>query len=525
MIARPYLPGRVPSGGRVLAQPWVRWSLLPLVAGGIGGGVFAFSALRLSPVIALGALLSLAALCLLAYYPNLGLMLTAALIPIERVGRFTGESEMYTISLMRITGLLALGALLLNRFLTKKGFVFGVPLMLYAVFVTFSLLSITYSDDLVKSVQMAVTFLGNLLFFFLIINLARDRRSVRGAIMVWLVSSLLTGVYATYDWHLGSGRTGGFSAAEGVDPPRGRSGNDRMSAVWEDRAELESLGDLSVRRSMGTTSHAMVFGINLILTLPFFAYAVRTSKNLWMKAALTLGAGFIFYNISLTNTRSVIALTGVVCLLCVIRGLVRVTVPVLAAGAVGACLVLLVVPVDTYNRSLNLLQYSAERSASLRLRFALWQAGLEIIGDHWLRGLGSGNEKAVLPYLRVDAPEASNLHNEFLQTMMEVGAVPGLVFFAFVGLLLVKSFRAASAFRGRPEFRDEYFLLVASQVAMIAVLLYGIQVDVFHFPLKGWWLIAGLVFVLSLASRSASSAAMANIRGPGWLPLPASERA
>ena len=493
---------------------WAMAAAISIVA----GGALALTLIRLSlsPLLGLAAVCGIPVFFVLVRYPQLGLYLTAAVVPIERVGRLTEESQMYTVSLMRIAGLLALGALLLNHFLKKKSFIVGVPVVLYAVFVGFSLLSITYSDDLVKSVQMAVTFLGNLLFFFLIINIARDRASVRTAILVWLVSSILTGVYATYDWHYGSGQTGGFASEQGVDPPRGRSSEDRMSAVWEDRAELESLGDLSVRRSMGTTSHAMVFGINLILTLPFFAYAARTTRSYWGKAALVVGAAFVGYNIFLTNTRSVIVIMAIVCVLCVVRGLVRVTVPVIAASIVGMCVVLLIIPVDTYNRSLNFLQYSAERSASLRLRMALWQAGIEIIRDHWMRGLGSGNEKAVLPYLRVDAPEASNLHNEYLQTMMEVGVVQALVFFTFVGLLLAKSFRAARVFRPHTAFREEYFFLVAAQIAMIAVLVYGIQVDVFHFPLKGWWLIAGLVFVLSIASKTvlAGREAAANPRTP-----------
>jgi hypothetical protein len=36
---------------------------------------------------------------------------------------------------------------------------------------------------------------------------------------------------------------------------------------------------------------------------------------------------------------------------------------------------------------------------------------------------------------------------------------------------------------------------------MIAVLIYGIQLDVFHFPLKGWWLVAGLVVAMERLSR------------------------
>jgi hypothetical protein len=474
---------------------------LTLVASGLVGLLVALAAARTSPYIALGAVLGIVAFGVLVYDPSLGLLLTAALVPIERVGRLTDDAAMYTVSLMRIAGLLALGALLLNRLLKKKGFVFGTPLLVYAAFVGVSLLSVTYSDDRVKSVQMALTFVGNLLFFFLILNLTKDRRAMDAAIYVWLLSTVLTGVYATYDWHFGSGETGGFTATDDRDPGRGRNTEERMSAVWEDNAEQESLGE-AVRRSMGPTSHAAVFGINLILSLPFFLYALRLRKDSLSKAALLLGGVFVAYNIFLTNTRSVMITTGVVCLLCLIFGLVKLSGPRILAAVAVAGVVLLLVPIDTYNRSLNFSQYSSDRSATLRIRLAYWQAGLEIIRDHWLTGLGSGNEMAVMEYVRIDAPQASNLHNEYLQTMMEVGVIAGSVFFAFIGLVLTYSFRAAAVFRRQAKDSDEYFFLRACQVAMITVLLYGLQVDVFHFPLKGWWLIAGFVCVLTKASRS-----------------------
>ncbi|MGN6385771.1 MAG: hypothetical protein ACTHMT_05975, partial [Verrucomicrobiota bacterium] len=33
------------------------------------------------------------------------------------------------------------------------------------------------------------------------------------------------------------------------------------------------------------------------------------------------------------------------------------------------------------------------------------------------------------------------------------------------------------------------------QVAMISVLIFGLQVDVFDFPLKGWWLMATITLI------------------------------
>jgi hypothetical protein len=471
-------------------------SVLALLVGGAAGLAIGLASARLSPLMVLGLLPGVGAFLVLVRRPALGVILTAALAPLERLGRFTDDATMYTVSLMRLAGLLALAALVLNRLLTRKGFVFDLPLALYGVFVAFSLLSITYSDDFVKSVQMAGTFLGNLLFFFLIVNATAERRLMDAAILVWLLSSVLTGAYAAYDWHLGSGRSGGFTTDE-IDPGRGRSTEERLSAVWEDRGELESLSGKSVRRSMGPTSHAAVFGINLILTLPFFLYALRLRRGGLAKALLILGAGLVAYNIFLTNTRSVIVMAAIVALLCLLRGLIVFSRGWAVAALLVLGMVLLLVPADTYNRSLDFANYSPERSATLRIRLAYWDAALRIIRDHWLTGLGSGNERAVMAYVREDAPHESNLHNEYLQTMMEVGVFPALFLFAFVAVLLRDAFRTATDFRRSGGPPEDYWLLVASQVAMLSVLIYGLQVDVLHFPLKGWWLIAGFVCVMA----------------------------
>ncbi len=47
--------------------------------------------------------------------------------------------------------------------------------------------------------------------------------------------------------------------------------------------------------------------------------------------------------------------------------------------------------------------------------------------------------------------------------------------------------------------------MIAIQIAMLSVVIYGAQVDVFHFPLKGWWLLAGItVSMFTLSNRMTS---------------------
>jgi hypothetical protein len=474
--------------------------VVALAAGTLCGAALVLMSGKVSPVLVIGALCGAFLFVLTVRRPSIGLLLTAAVVPIERLGRLTDDSTMYTVSLMRIAGMLALGALFVNAMLTKRRFEIGLAFALYAIFVGFSVLSVTYTGHLKASVQMVSTFLGNLMFLFLIVNLARDKKLADQAIAVWLVVSVLTGVYAAYDWHLGSGQTGGVET--GVDNLlEGRRTEDRMSGVWEDRGEFESLSGMSVRRSMGPTSHAIVYGINLILTLPFFLYWMRKPIGRWTSFLLYAGLAIVLYNILLTNTRGAMLLTPIVLILCVVRGLWVLTPRRLVACAFMAAAGLFFVPADVYNRALDLSNYSTERSATMRIRFAYWEAALDVIRENWLLGVGTGNENALSKFVRIDTPEQAVAHNDFLQTMMEVGVLQGCVFFAFLALLLYYAFRGASAYKRRSETQEEYWFLVATQIAMIATVLYGLQVGVFHFPLKGWWLIAGLVCVYFRESR------------------------
>jgi O-antigen ligase len=253
--------------------------------------------------------------------------------------------------------------------------------------------------------------------------------------------------------------------------------------------------------------------MNLILTLPFFAYLSRRFQRRWQKAACVGGFGVAMYNIVLTNTRAAILVAMLVVAACVARRLVRPRVPDLLALGLLLALLLPRVSSHVYDRVFSPASYMAGQSRSLSMRFEFWRAGLRIVGDYWFCGMGLGNERMVPKYVR-EMPrqiERITCHNIYLMTLMEVGVLGWLLFFGFVGVLLTWSFKAARLARDRPVEvfnRDtlrleplpggqaDYWLMVAIQIAMLSVMIFGVQVDVWHFPLKGWWLVAGMVAVV-----------------------------
>jgi hypothetical protein len=468
-----------------------------LIAVGTGlavGSAFLLGALH-SAALGVGVVLAVFGTLLVLRFPAIGMALLTFLIPLERMQRFTDDTSTLTISVMRLLALMCLAAVAIHRFVERRSLRLDPSMFLYGGYVALALCGLLYSSDPEGTRRTVGTILANCILFFLFFNYFERPSQIRWMILIWLAANLVAAAYSTYDWHLGSGRGGGVQTE--FDPGAGaQTTANRWSTVWEDRAEWETLGGLAQRRSMGPTSHAAVYGINLIMTIPFFFYLLNRHRKPWQQAGLFLALGLIGYNILLTNTRAVILMAMGTVLLCLLYGLFRIRTQHIMAGLVGLLILIPVLPSDIYNRVLDPKNYSSRKSAAMRVRFSYWQAGLSILEQHPLTGIGVGNEKVVPKFVRGTAAEQSTVHNIFLQIALETGIIGWLIFFSFVGLMFYYARRAAQWFRHRPEWQEEYLLLTAIQVSMLAVLLFGLQVDVFLFPLKGWWLMATVAVVL-----------------------------
>jgi O-Antigen ligase len=463
-----------------------RWrSLGTALGGGVAGGAAltaAGTATNVSPwmLLALPFAAALGAALLLS--PSLAFLLTAAVIPVERLGRLTDDSAMYTISLMRIVGTLALVAFLWQALVRRQRIVFGGAFWLYASYFVIAMLGLMHTSDQLGTVRALGALLGNLLFFWLVVNLGRDTRLAQWAVLVWLGSTVLAGLYTIYGWHFGQSVS--WSELAQTDS--------RFSAVLADDSELDALD--VVARATGPTSHSAVYGINLLLAVPMFFFFIKHATSRPLKAALWFGLAITLYNVALTNTRATMLLAALVVVLCGLRGLYRFTPAGIVGVAIAGAAMLPLVPEAVWNRVLDPSNYTLRQSATLRIRLDYWQAGLDVIADHWATGVGVGNQREVPRYLKIIGPEQTTVHNDYIQTAMEVGVVGWLLFYGFVAWMLVVAVRARRRAGDDPAPLVHADFFIAVQIAMLATLAYAVQVDVFHFPLKSWWLLAGLTW-------------------------------
>lgn len=461
--------------------------ILAILAGTMLGPAIIVACSRASPKMALAAVVGAFVALAIVGFPAIGLLLTSFMIPLERFGRFTDDSSLFTISLMRIVGILTVAGwcyLILNR---KQKPQLGYLFWLYLAYVFWGIASAFHSTDFDESLRASGQLVSNLLFFMVVITLTRDFTMTKNCAALWLLATFLIGMYTIYDWHLGSNFTSG-------SPDEGLTTDDRWNAVGLDQNEWQSF-DVAPR-AIGSTTHSAVYGINLILSVPFIIFFLKQSQNYWLKFAATTTLLVVSYNILLTNTRSVMLVYAMALGLCWFRGLLIIRRPVLFAGAMAACCVLVTVDISDFRRVLDPSNYTYENSQTLRSRIQYWNAGFAVISENWLIGVGMANENEIPKHLTDSwIAERTSVHNEYIQTMMELGIIGFLLFFTFVIRLLSDSVQSAKIFRANQQ-DDLYWFAIACQIAMIMTLIYGIQCDVFRFPLKGWWFAAGSTVVL-----------------------------
>lgn len=479
-----------------------KWRTLLLGSGvGLSGGAgLAVASAQTSPLVGAGLVLGALLGGLMLLSPTAGLCLVAGSIPLERIGRLTEDFSSMTVSLSRISGLAALAAFLLYAAVRQLKLRFGLAFWIYAGYTLVAATTIVHAFEQKDAIRDSFRVLGNLLFFFYIINVVRGIKLARLAIVVWLAVSVGTVMYAAYDYH--------FGHADQVEESEMGSMSKRFTAVVSDDSETRTLG-VKIARAYGTTSHPTLFGLNLTMTLPFFAYMMRMQP--WKyKVPLFVGMLLVGYGIILSNTRAVMVLAVLTLLAILVRGIWTLNAKSVAVLAVLCIALVPLIPKDVYLRTLDPALYSTKNSDSIRIRFTYWQKSWELIERYWVTGIGIGDQTTIVKMVTNEmagriTPDGlkASAHNEYIWVMVEVGIFGYLFHFGFVGLVVWASFKAAHLMRGSPEFEEQYWLVTAAQITLVGVACFAVQTEAFHFALKGWWLAAGLTWVMYENARKA----------------------
>ena len=462
------------------------------------GGSLAFATLAsgLSPFVALLAMTGMVLAVGMVASPTLAILMLCFSLPFERIGRLTNDVAPIAISASRIFGVIALVSLLVHATLRKKELRFGHVFALYAGYTGVALLTNVWAYSPEETFRSSFRILGNLMFFFLVWNLIRSYADAKRAVHVWLLASMAAAVFSLGNYYLTRGRP--------IAETEMGLTSTRLSSVVSDGAEVRSIG-MNVNRLFGTTAHPTLFGLNNTMTIPFFLWAMRRQRGLWRLFWIG-GLVLAIACIVLTNTRAVFLLAAITLVLGFVWRLADLrTFGVFVMLGLAA---IPFVPDDVYRRSLDFSLYTSAKGDAIRVRFKFWSKSWELIQQTWIHGIGVGDETTLQKmitdedtgYLSTAGLKAS-AHNEYIWVMVEVGIVGYLFHWGFVAAATRSAFRAASLFKRHSGHSEQYLFMIACQILLIGVLLFAVQSEEFHYPLKGWWLIAAVSCCMLDAAR------------------------
>jgi O-antigen ligase len=478
-------------------ESWPRRLLLCALTGAAGSAVLAALASGgLSPVLAFLAVAGLVVTAGMIASPTLAILMLCLSLPFERIGRFTNDVDPIAISVNRIFGVIAFGSLLVHATLRRKELRLGPVVLLYGGYTAVALLSNVWAYSPDETFRSSFRVAGNLVFFVLVWNLIRSYADAKRAVLVWLVASIAAALFSLGNYYI----TRNQPLVEGE---MGLTST-RLSSVVSDGAEARSIG-MNVKRLFGTTAHPTLFGLNNTMTLPFFLWAMRRRRGPWAWFGIA-GLVLALACIVLANTRAIFLLAALTIAFCFVRRLAdfRAFVVFVLLGLAAIPFI----PGDVYRRSLDFSLYTAEKGDAIRVRFKFWAKSWELIQQTWMHGIGVGDETTLQKmitdedtgYLSTDGLKAS-AHNEYIWVMVEVGIVGYLFHWGFVGAVTRSSFRAASLLKRHGGAAEQYFFMIACQALLVGILLFAVQSEGFHYPLKGWWLIAAVSCSMLAAVR------------------------
>ena len=358
----------------------------------------------------------------------------------------------------------------------------GIPLIAYALIIGLSPLTAAYKYASLRAVPIWLT---NLLLFFIVFNLSRDRRARRFFVAVLLATATVVIFQGVYQ------------RAEGLEELRRLAEKEGFLESFDSSTDIElARARLEGNEPFASFTTANILATFLLITIPVFfgagMEALRRSTGRRERsdfrpshtfpptggitvacAAVLFFSGFaglacLYFTGSIAGWVVLVAEVVIFILILCRRWIVR---HWQVCAAIAAVLVLaLAMFVSPVVRRIT-----GVRSVNYRLGY--WAGGLGVFKEHWLTGVGLENFR--WSYTRHKPPWAGEVmypHNSIIQSAAEFG-IFGLVAFVAVWILfLVRILRGKVSKeadvppeKGPPEIMGRRRLFFAGGVMLVAL--------------------------------------------------------
>lgn len=438
----------------------------------------------LGPAAALAALAGLVLAPLMVLWPLIGLGIGIVFgVGIPVYAAANPEAGM-PVSLTQVCGVLTIAGWLLWAIRRRIPPTYSPHMVPLAAFLGVMVLSAMVSADRMESILGFARLSRSLMFYFLVANLATDRRAVLATCAALTIAVSISASLGIVEHFVPSFHT------PTTDDVRAEAG------VSVDENDTEVAGAEVIDRASGATGeyNYLAYALATVLPLNLFWWRIGRGPGLRLLAlGLTVAQ---LLAMAFTYTRSGFIGVGVAVLYLVARRRLPLA-PLLALVLVAGVTAPAWMPTGFFERMFS-VQYLKEGTTPIRRE--MLTEGLRMIRERWLLGWGYGGfgpefvDRSSSEYadaLRLQAEEGGEpmndirCHNTYVEIGVEFGLLGLLPFLAFLWTVMRDLGAAGRA--GDPSDADLAVALQASLVAFVVCGFFGNNV-----LMKVLWVVAGL---------------------------------
>ena len=443
--------------------------------------------LFMKPLIALAVMGGIALLVIVIRNPVAGLYLIAATIPLEAAGRIGDLTANLPLTIPKILTVVTLIGWLINLGLKRYRFRQMSWMHLLTILWLWTCITLLDASDLRSGFEAVFRFATTVIFFFLIIQLARNHVIIRRCLAIFLLVSTLAAGYSIIERYNGRET---FEFRHGWEEKQAR-----RFGVEKDIVEKHMVG--VVERSSGLSIHSIILSLDIALLLPVVGLFFSTSNTRSpVRLVLLTALGILIAAAILTFARTGFILILLALVMIFGKKLLRVTPSIVVALLVAVVVAGVLAPEKYFDRVLSLESYTL-KSRSLSTRLEAQKGALEQFLAHPLNGEGFGNRYGIFKYYTTypDKKHAVTPHNAYLQIAALTG-LPGLILLLLFFWKLHRHLVSASQVLKRRKKAQEAAIATALDISIIVFLVSGLALDLFDKGMPQAWLLIGLAAAL-----------------------------
>lgn len=325
-------------------------------------------------------------------------------------------------------------------------------------------LMLVNSPDLLIGVEGFRAVVEYMFFYFVAVQLFKNRQQARNALYIMLMIGCLIGLHGIYQY---------ITRAP-------------MPEGWMDRVES------GVRaRAFSIIGSPNILGSLMVLLIPV-SLSLVFAERLFMKKLFFAGVSLVMTACLLfTQSRSALLGFAVAALLYVLLKDRRLIVPLILGGILAVILVPSVLDRFVYMLSPVYMENSMKAGRLIR-----WATGWEMFMENFWMGVGLGRFGGAVAMNHKDLfPKTFYMDNYMLKTAVEMGFIGVVAFFALLYRTLLWGLR------GLHRIADQYYLDIArgTFTGLIGVIVHNFSESIFESPMMVtyFWLFAAIVMYLA----------------------------